>query len=65
MTPAPSVGPPLVLLAHGTHDPAGLDALAQVRDEVRGRLPGTSVLLSQLGPGPAPVVRVALSRPAL
>jgi len=53
----PPTGPPLVLLAHGTHDPAGLTALEEVRDAVQSRLPGTPVVLAQLGPGPAPVVQ--------
>ncbi len=50
--------PPLVLLAHGTHDPVGQAALEVVRGAVADRVVTTPVVLAHLGPGPAPVAEV-------
>ncbi len=48
----PEPAPPLVLLAHGTRDPAGLATLEGVRSDVADRCAGTPTLLALLGPGP-------------
>lgn len=50
--------PQLVLLAHGTDDPAGRAALEAVRSAVTERVADAPVLLAHLGSGPTPVVAV-------